>query len=1514
MLWCLLRSLQLRIDSPISASDGTPGLLVLEPKNGGGDVRVISAVTEIDQLKSKSDLGTWSLQSIISNVLPDLYLAVDDRDCDSTRFRLVTEGRIGDWKEVYSFFQQFSDRTFLSEYLDCFDETKIVPFAFRKPDNYKLKKDKDTEQPFFPKSKYSERDLFLLIEEKLLLEPRIQKLRLSVNTFRTRLWKLLGNFDIVENQTVASLQSQVDKRLGDLLDVKDELPRVRGQMIVSLIALSAKGNCHVSVEALFAECGLGATPLSKRCELKRNCAIELESILKSRKYNREDDVRFESNRRIANDWMKSNAVLLITGDSGQGKSWTMASIATIASEGKAPVLWIDATGNAKTDLQAAADQFWLDARGGQHQIPFRQMVTQINQIESNTEPYTVRLCIDNAKNFDEVIAIVRENWSARKVGIAITCPKDIAESVVQDYPKCVMRHTVDDFSWSDLHRFLDRLDGDVIAAMPDDVKNTLRRPLLASIYRNELDHDWKPTSEYELYSRAWNRVSTRSQSSFPLDASKVATLSLRVLDGEPYPWTSSFFRNPQDNELLQRLERCGWFTRSQDRWHIFHDRLLNWSVAQALYEMVRSKQSSVDEVFNRISAHESNNPNVFLGYVAMDFLWLASGDSSISEVYIARFLELHEQNFIHRPEDLYGTHVRTLGQRIVPALLKRFREYSEYPPALTVIGESIAFLLGDVTKSEIEKLLRSAEPLMQRRGFILLSAAPTAHFEKCDLVWEIYKKARQEPQLYSFQSERSPDFIRNQMWKALAHSVKSNPDWLIGAIEDCALNAELLNDLLWILLECEDGKRVWLRCKSMLFERSAVEHVRTFAICIRRFRDDTCKDWLREKLSKLDESTAIEVFRALVRLESDRGKIPFLAIASDCLRYFSHQAFSEYWLRDLNCVNATIDRWMAAVDNPFHLAATFQGFLNEIPVRLYDKLLDRFELSLIESSRADTLAVKGLITELAILDEIVAPKFRAVLVQRRGTAFEEHLVTWVRRLGPRIGRWGNEPDRDHAIQLLRRLNADRLASVVAEFMSNDDEFAKRHAICLAMQAPNAEATNIATKWVMESREVSGKPRDSQRHALELLLLNRRFREVANGICHLGLNSIDLGTARQFIGENSNCDWVDELRTRVLDSPTDGNIAALGLFGSRADIPTLQATLRKCVGETNLVRACLVGLLLQNDRSDIGIDLAIKNFEIEPHWSQSLLVNSRSQKAWTYLYEKLAESFDCVLALKLANHSEYAKEVIELAKREVLDEVRYTGWQDLYFLLSNLKPELREELLSDQSLRDFLIQNSFIEDGSVLYGNKIDLIRSLAYIDREAAYRAARKLFFNVETSDRKTYPSLLLELEPDTSPEMLIDQLVVESDQEVWFAIGRALESIPITDLIDSKLRSLNPNTRKAACFVAGWSTDDFQAQIRNCFEDENDDVVLAAVNAMRRKSRRSIAMELAEEISKTTEPSEWWCLIDDLIGIMDPGDSRAAVPKILESLIQDSPKILRRIVLKQLNLRQQKLEGDLKR
>ena len=103
-LWCLLRALRIRVRTAEGVED-SEALLVLEPTGGGGDVRVLGAVTEIEQLKAKSDSGTWSLQTVVRDVLPDLFLAVptDSRQC---RFRFITEGSMGRWTDVSRFFQR----------------------------------------------------------------------------------------------------------------------------------------------------------------------------------------------------------------------------------------------------------------------------------------------------------------------------------------------------------------------------------------------------------------------------------------------------------------------------------------------------------------------------------------------------------------------------------------------------------------------------------------------------------------------------------------------------------------------------------------------------------------------------------------------------------------------------------------------------------------------------------------------------------------------------------------------------------------------------------------------------------------------------------------------------------------------------------------------------------------------------------------------------------------------------------------------------------------------------------------------------------------------------------------------------------------------------------------------------------------------------------------------------------------------------------------------------------------
>jgi hypothetical protein len=72
--------------------------LILEPAKGGDQQELLGTKRVVVQLKARSDGGTWSLQEVVRDVLPDLYLAVDpDKDVE---YHFVTEGTRGEWEEV----------------------------------------------------------------------------------------------------------------------------------------------------------------------------------------------------------------------------------------------------------------------------------------------------------------------------------------------------------------------------------------------------------------------------------------------------------------------------------------------------------------------------------------------------------------------------------------------------------------------------------------------------------------------------------------------------------------------------------------------------------------------------------------------------------------------------------------------------------------------------------------------------------------------------------------------------------------------------------------------------------------------------------------------------------------------------------------------------------------------------------------------------------------------------------------------------------------------------------------------------------------------------------------------------------------------------------------------------------------------------------------------------------------------------------------------------------------------
>jgi hypothetical protein len=130
--------------------------LVLEPENGGDQQHVLSGHRVVEQLKSRSGHGTWSLQEVVTEVFPNLYRAVNLTQ-PNTEYCFITEGRTGDWNAAYDFFHSLKQRAQKDDILTCLDDSKEI--SFRRATQSKGKATKT----FWDADRYTEKSLFTSI-------------------------------------------------------------------------------------------------------------------------------------------------------------------------------------------------------------------------------------------------------------------------------------------------------------------------------------------------------------------------------------------------------------------------------------------------------------------------------------------------------------------------------------------------------------------------------------------------------------------------------------------------------------------------------------------------------------------------------------------------------------------------------------------------------------------------------------------------------------------------------------------------------------------------------------------------------------------------------------------------------------------------------------------------------------------------------------------------------------------------------------------------------------------------------------------------------------------------------------------------------------------------------------------------------------------------------------------------------------------------------------------------------
>ncbi len=221
MLWSLLEAFTLQIedcDSDSTGESATQAFLVLEPQGGGGDLLVQDRDAEIvQQLKARSDAGAWSLREIVSDVLPDLYRAV--KLGRAQRFVFITEGHMGDWKQVHDFFQSLKEKSPPEEgqnVLPLLDNSRQVSFRGSLAAKEDANLDLDEKNA---SSDLDEEALFAQIAEVLRKKQPARDEDVRLN--HRKLWKLLANLEFQWEKATNPLRNQLQQRLRAVIDAAD---------------------------------------------------------------------------------------------------------------------------------------------------------------------------------------------------------------------------------------------------------------------------------------------------------------------------------------------------------------------------------------------------------------------------------------------------------------------------------------------------------------------------------------------------------------------------------------------------------------------------------------------------------------------------------------------------------------------------------------------------------------------------------------------------------------------------------------------------------------------------------------------------------------------------------------------------------------------------------------------------------------------------------------------------------------------------------------------------------------------------------------------------------------------------------------------------------------------------------------------------------------------------------------------------------------------------------------------
>ena len=1428
-------------------------LLVLEPRNGGDARMEAPDQYLVEQYKTRAN-GTWPLTDV-ENILRDLHKAVPSSLPANAHYRFVTDGRAGR----------------LGEFKAFLDALKSV----EGPDHL----NNDEKRKFRSGLNVTDRKFFDHVVKKTRSGDPQQHTKERAVVFH-----LLSHFEMEFCVTSSGLIEKIEGILCPYVaDLHDERG-VRERLVGLLMERLSKGEIRLNstgLGRLLREAGLSIERLRNLRRLPETMAELSQARLGSIGYQHEQDVR------EVPCWPEEKPVLLITGESGVGKTWQLGRYLKECVEMRRTATLIEVHGTKTTEdiLTQAARNIWQEGLGETSEQSLIAISNFLPKINPDIPIPLLTVAVDGIQDVDVARDLIRQNWMKWGMRLILTVPNTAARALEHTDSETVHVHRIVDFCIDELDALLKK-HGQQWADLPPDLKKLLCKPILAGLFL-ELPYTSfpdAPCSEYEIFAKFWERITANS---YDGDAGIVTALAAHTREGKSYPLPRPEWGGiGLTDESLARLQAAGWLRSSEEgEVEFVHDRLLNWAVAKSLARKFQRKELSIDELCDTLVAEShGHEERLFrrLGYVPMDTFWLlADGDTHSKTLgkLVAKMDNRISEGYIHL--------LPTLGQRSVPILLEllnRITSDSDCDYKVSLISKALVNLAQQekIELEEVTALLNKPDPLQQSVAMAVLEAAPDPRH--LDRLWDLHQQCA-DARDNNTDGYNIADYQTS--FAALQAGIKLDPEWLRNRILAADKNSERIVELGYLLsgLEHPNAPEIWQDTSDVLMSKLLPNKPLSLINCIARFEDREKIGFVIEHLSCSEGFASWAAIRALTILDPQEAIDRLIEVEESDLYLIRNE-----WLPHLLRVypEQTRQRILELAQSNSRgywlITSIFWERPNELNEALLRFVLRTLETDLRNLKEAFTEAPPILYNSLELLSRIACPKLLKILQTEAGGELERLIVEVAfSQLHTNDGYL--DSILENARRILILIGGQGITTLINRELASEHFWVRYSGLKWAFVRP--DDITIEQLAAIVQRPI---PRDANGN-----LESEPFRDFDQALTALAASGVDSVLVEILTEILTQTDIVDMLpirlahlrahcgpmpkaltdpALRILQDtalPKDLLLPSLVIAWLSADtdfIPMVRTVLERSDPESQIAKYACIALQELGDQSDDFARLAEQLAQTKENAEWGL----RALRGLGYRGIKSLQNW--VKSPGSAERTKYVDSVIltlyhypRTRKFAVDAAVSRNGG----FTLDPLYDIAAES--DNPHLRRQILDIAFAERESVVM-KPLRAIQGLAKFDVARAIEAIeRGLHFHPKIE--RDLCLLLVRIAPETAAEKLLSAAITIERKSLIPAVGRALRQLDPTTVAPSVVEQMSiplRSRRESVAELAGWlPIPEITETLGHLADYDNSiDVRRVALDALERQHREQMVYELLEDFSRA-KPEHQWALLVAILEVADP-------------------------------------------